>query len=113
MPWVSMTGSSRSPTRSTSSRARSARCSKQVARAASPERRRAASRCQLRDERVVPGRNLDQTVRLSIQLAATRALELANVVDAHAESLGVESEGALPGRARQTALVVGLEPRER
>jgi len=35
--------------------------------------------------------------------------DLADVVDAHAESLGVEADGALPGRSGITALVVGLE----
>ena len=38
--------------------------------------------------------------------------KLANVVNAHAESLGVEGEGALPRRAGETALVVRLEPWE-
>src|SRR5918999_4604736 len=38
---------------------------------------------------------------------------LADVVDAHADSLGVECEGALPSRAGLTALVVRLYPRER
>jgi hypothetical protein len=37
---------------------------------------------------------------------------LANVVDAHADSLGVEGEGVLPGRAGLTALAVGLDLRE-
>src|SRR5215470_3053739 len=37
---------------------------------------------------------------------------LSDTVDAHAESLGVEAERALPGRAGLTALVVGLDPRE-
>ena len=38
---------------------------------------------------------------------------MADVVDAHADSLGVEAEGALPGRAGMGPLVVGLDPRMR
>lgn len=36
--------------------------------------------------------------------------ELQHEIDAHAQSLGVEAEGAVPGGAREATLIVGLDP---
>src|SRR5688500_2717104 len=44
---------------------------------------------------------------------AQRAASLADIVDVHADSLGVEAEGALPSRTGLGPLVIGLDPRIR